>query len=337
MRVSADVEWDFEYPTRFEKLDALYSKGQKLQWNGELELDWSTPIDPSDGILGPNSVTALLDLPLVRKLSRSQRETLNFQLTTYGLSQLLHGEQAALMACAKFIVAAPDYKAKVYGSSQAADEGRHIEVFRRYLHKCGGIQRVRESVRGFYDEIIQENWVNILILVQIISEGFALANFHNYRNGTREPLLRRLLEYVIRDEARHVAFGHRYAGQAIEKLHPDELEETAEKTFHRTMQVRSWYGPQALLDLAPAFQAADISIDDVAAQLVRMRKAGEAKPAESGVRAPIDPIADLIFPALDRIGAVTPRTREMFARERSVFAGRVSDCANVPLSQLELE
>ncbi len=337
MELSADfVGWDFEYLTRFEKLDSLYSKGQRLQWNVEQDIDWSTPVDPSTEILGPYALTGLLNLPIVSKLSRSQREELNFQLTSFALSQLLHGEQAGLMGCGKFIVAAPDYKAKVYGASQAADEARHVEVFRRYVQKCGGVQPVIEPMKRFFGEVVKENWVNILIMVQMISEGFALANLHNYRSGTREPLLRSILEYVIRDEARHVAFGHLYVRQAIAQLHPDDREAVAENAFRRTVEARDWFGPKAFLDVEPAFAAVGLSIDDVAVEFARARKSALSTSTELAGN-PIDAMADIVFPALDRVGAVTPRTRAMFAQARSVLAGRSTDLAKTPLSKLEMD
>src|SRR5258708_7856086 len=124
-------------------------------------------------------------------------------------------------------------------------------------------------MKRFFGEVVKENWVNILIMVQMISEGFALANLHNYRSGTREPLLRSILEYVIRDEARHVAFGHLYVRQAIAQLHPDDREAVAENAFRRTVEARDWFGPKAFLDVEPAFAAVGLSIDDVAVEFPR--------------------------------------------------------------------
>src|SRR5437868_10328213 len=43
--------------------------------------------------------------------------------------------------------------------------------------------------------------------MQIMVEGLALAAFGFLHQMTSEPLLKRLLRYVMSDEARHVAFG----------------------------------------------------------------------------------------------------------------------------------
>ena len=43
--------------------------------------------------------------------------------------------------------------------------------------------------------------------MQIVIESLALAAFGDMLRRTNEPLLKKLLRYVMSDEARHVAFG----------------------------------------------------------------------------------------------------------------------------------
>ena len=43
--------------------------------------------------------------------------------------------------------------------------------------------------------------------MQIVIESLALAAFGDMLRRTEEPLLHKLLRYVLADEARHVAFG----------------------------------------------------------------------------------------------------------------------------------
>ena len=49
------------------------------------------------------------------------------------LSQFLHGEQGALFAAAQVTEAVQFFDGKLYGATQVMDEGRHVEVFHRYL------------------------------------------------------------------------------------------------------------------------------------------------------------------------------------------------------------
>lgn len=49
------------------------------------------------------------------------------------LSQFSDGEQGALFAAAQVTEAVQFFDGKLYGSTQVMDEGRHVEVFSRYL------------------------------------------------------------------------------------------------------------------------------------------------------------------------------------------------------------
>ena len=50
-------------------------------------------------------------------------------------------------------------------------------------------------------------WDMTYLGMQIMVEGLALAAFGFIHAMTTEPLLKKLLRYVMADEARHVAFG----------------------------------------------------------------------------------------------------------------------------------
>ncbi len=58
------------------------------------------------------------------------------------------------------------------------------------------------------DDIISDiRWDMTYLGMQIMVEGLALAAFGFIHQLTTEPLLKKLLRYVMSDEARHVAFG----------------------------------------------------------------------------------------------------------------------------------
>ena len=58
------------------------------------------------------------------------------------------------------------------------------------------------------DDIISDaRWDMTYLGMQIMVEGLALAAFGFMHLITTEPLLKKLLRYVMSDEARHVAFG----------------------------------------------------------------------------------------------------------------------------------
>ena len=67
--------------------------------------------------------------------------------------------------------------------------------------------------------------------MQIIIEGLALAAFSMLKSISKDPLLKQLLHYVIRDEARHVTFGINYLEDFIKTLSPEEINERAEFAY----------------------------------------------------------------------------------------------------------
>ena len=55
--------------------------------------------------------------------------------TSFVLSQFLHGEHGALYASCQVTESVQWVDGKLYGSTQVVDEGRHVEVFHRYLNE----------------------------------------------------------------------------------------------------------------------------------------------------------------------------------------------------------
>ncbi|MCY7298375.1 MAG: ferritin-like domain-containing protein, partial [Ilumatobacteraceae bacterium] len=139
------------------------------------------------------------------------KEWLEFgvQSRNWSLSQFMHGEQGALICTAKIVETVPWYDAKLYASTQVVDEARHVEVFARYLEeKLGGEFQVNAHLRMLLDDIVNDSrWDMTYLGMQVMVEGLALAAFGFMHQFTNEPLLKKLLRYVMSDEARHVAFG----------------------------------------------------------------------------------------------------------------------------------
>ena len=98
---------------------------------------------------------------------------------------------------------------KLYGSTQVVDEGRHVEVFHRYLDtKMERLYQINDNLFVIIDALMQDSrWDMKFLGMQIMVEGVALGAFGTLYRETKEPLLRALLENVIQDEARHVHYG----------------------------------------------------------------------------------------------------------------------------------
>ncbi len=156
------------------------------------------------------------------------------------LSQFMHGEQGALLCTAKIVETVPWIDAKYYAATQVMDEARHVEVFARYLdEKLSGHYPLNGHLGLLLDEIISDSrWDMTYLGMQIMVEGLALAAFGFIHAMTTEPLLKKLLRYVMADEARHVAFGVLSLKEYYADLSSAELRERQEFAFEAAIRMK---------------------------------------------------------------------------------------------------
>jgi hypothetical protein len=201
--------WDYsrEHP----EVARLTQHARRGQWDPDRDLDWTTAVDPHDPA---RELFVDRDLPLhelagYRGLPRRQQEEQRAALLAWMLSQFLHGEQGALFVACQLTESLSWLDGKLYGSTQVVDEGRHVDVFERYLtEKLHRRYQVNDNLFVILDALMRDSRWDVKFLgMQILVEGLALGAFGTLRESTQEPLLRELLRYVITDEARHVHFG----------------------------------------------------------------------------------------------------------------------------------
>jgi len=310
-----EVCWQFSYEVDEDKLARLYSKAKKFQWDAEEQMDWSYQVDPSRPLID-ESQFGLAQLPFMQKLPKSQADAFRAHIAAYQLSQFLHGEQGALMTAATLTHAVPDYEGKLYAATQTMDEARHVEVFNRYIKKIALIYPIGQWLKDLIDATLTaDHWVKIAIGMNMVVEGLALGAFHNMKNVTSCELLKEVLTYVIRDEARHVAFGGVYVEKAIAAMHPDDREDVGQFAFDalkimRGSKVRS--AGQFDMGFLKVLEAVDLDPADLIKGVMEARAQGiRIKPPSDQVHA----FKHLMMPALIRVGAITPRTRELLEAE----------------------
>ncbi len=209
--VNSPAIFDWDYERDQPGLAKLYESAKTGQWNASTDLDWSIDVDPlnPDVTLLPEDYIPLSDYPMYRRLSKKEQAEQRHAILTWLLSQFLHGEQGALFAATQVVQSVPWMDAKLYGSTQVVDEGRHVEVFSRYLEeKVCKSYSIDDNLYVIIDQLMGDSrWDMKFLGMQIMIEGLALGAFGTLRAATEEPLLEKLLEYVIGDEARHVKFG----------------------------------------------------------------------------------------------------------------------------------
>ena len=243
----AEFTWDYHKGAK-PQLDKLYEKAKKAQWNAQTDLDWSIEVDQEQVVIANAEANpaqmqwdeAALAGTVLEKWDDKRFIQFGIENQNWLLSQFMHGEQGALLCTAKIVETVPWIDAKYYAATQVMDEARHVEVFSKYLdEKLSGHYPMNAHLGLLLDDIVSDSrWDMTYLGMQIMVEGLALAAFGFIHMMTTEPLLKKLLRYVMADEARHVAFGvlslqeyykelsagrtARAPGVRIRGRHPDE-------------------------------------------------------------------------------------------------------------------
>src|SRR5438045_8122164 len=125
------------------------------------------------------------------------------------------------------------------------DEARHVEVFARDLdEKLEGRYPINAHLKMLLDDIISDSrWDMTYLGMQIMVEGLALAAFGLMHQMTTEPLLKKLLRYVMSDEARHVAFGVLSLQEMYANLSDAEMRERQEFAFDVAVRLQRRFAP----------------------------------------------------------------------------------------------
>jgi hypothetical protein len=247
--------WDYEKGAR-PKLDKLYEKAKRAQWNAQTDLPWDTDVDQEklvqENAAANGGFLANVDATGTPVASWGDREWVQFGVESqnWTLSQFMHGEQGALVCTAKIVESVPWIDAKYYAATQVMDEARHVEVFSKYLDdKLSGHFPINAHLRLLLDDIIADSrWDMTYLGMQIMVEGLALAAFGFMHQMTTEPLLKQLLRYVMSDESRHVAFGVLSLQEHYAGLTSSELRERQEFAFEAAVRMRDRFLQQEVWD-----------------------------------------------------------------------------------------
>jgi hypothetical protein len=239
--------YTWQYDRTRPQLVTLYNKAAQSQWASVTDLEWSTDVDPEALVDtdAPNlrlmrEVTKLPGSPIAhwgdKELTR-----LGVEMFTALLSQFMHGEQGAMMTAAKIVDTVPWIDAKYYAATQTMDEARHTEVFARYIdEKVGDAYPMNPHLEAQITGLLEDSRWDIAYLgMQIVIESLALAAFGDMARRTGEPLLKKLLRYVMADEARHVAFGILSLGEYYGDLSSVELKERQDFLLEHTVHARA--------------------------------------------------------------------------------------------------
>jgi hypothetical protein len=206
---TTETAFNWEYDEPRDRLLTLYEKGKHKQWDAQTLIDWSLDLDMEDQGVFPDMYVPIYGSPSWEKMSRAEKDTVRHHYSAWLNSQFLHGEQGALLCAAKIVQTVPDIDSKFYAATQVMDEARHVEAYNKFLlEKLELAYPIHPQLALLLDQTVSDSRWDITYLgMQVMIEGVALAAFSLIRDFTEHPLPRSLNAYVMKDEARHVAFG----------------------------------------------------------------------------------------------------------------------------------
>ena len=189
-------------------------------------VDFAEPFDLTTETLMPRSMVIELNCAVADKLDERQKVHLANENTRFMLSSILHGEQGALSLSASLCMILRDPGAQEYASNQAREEARHVTAFARYIERRWGRPLASgTTLKNLMTELVLAPEVyKKLVGMQMLIEGLAMGAFATIHSRTNDPLLRRLVQMVMTDEAFHHRFGKIWADRTVPKLSEEEHE-----------------------------------------------------------------------------------------------------------------
>jgi hypothetical protein len=324
--VGADVVTSFtwDYVQSRPALTKLYEKGKASQWNVSVDLDWTIDVnfgemnpDLTDedrslieGFMGFNSP----DSPFYG-MNEHERAAMAWQFQAWMVSQFMHGEQGALVATARLVETVPDIDSKYYAANQVADEARHVEAYAKYINDKMGpehayaISSPLESL--LVDIMTEKRWDITYLGMQIMVEGLALAAFGMGNVLFRDDVIKQITDYVMRDEARHVAFGVLSLRDVVPQLTAAELADREEFLLEATDLMYTRF----LLEQVWDRMGVDV-------------EKGKAYAASNPLMVIFRQILfSKIVPNINKLGLMTPKVRQRFEELQVVQFEHAADSA----------
>ena len=313
VRAALDAVYNWNYEPEIDHLRTLYANALDRQWIALRDLDWSREIDRE----AFSQTFSLGGIPLQQtrfwqQLPADTRWEIARRSAAFMLSNFLHGEQGAMMVAAQLVNAVPHMDAKFYASTQTLDEARHVEVFAAYIRKLGEVQPIAPALKSLLDDVLAtDNWQLKAVGMQVVTEGLALYSFRDMRNATREPLLKELLTYVSRDEARHTGYGIKYLSAIVPTLSPAERATIEDFAFESARKlIDSRRGGTMRESVLAIWSEAGVDPAWVLGELAKEREAiAAALQRTGGIRGPV---RGFVIPTLKAIGLYSERIGRHF-------------------------
>ena len=226
------------YNARSTAFDKIISATHDHFWDplDKKYIDFAEPFDLENQMIMPEEMVPELKLPCVQALDKKAQVKLANESARWALSSILHGEQGALNLSASLCHILRDPGAQEYAANQTREEARHVTAFARYVQaRWGKPLPVGTTLGGLLTNIVGAPEVYKKIVgMQMLVEGLAMGAFATLYAKSNDPLLVKLTQLVMTDEAFHHKFGKIWADRTIPNLSEEEqniIEDWAAECF----------------------------------------------------------------------------------------------------------
>ncbi|MBJ65580.1 MAG: DUF3066 domain-containing protein [Rhodobiaceae bacterium] len=214
------------YGDRSEDFDKIISATHDHFWDplDAKYIDFSEKFDIENKLLMPEEFLPEIQCPSVMKLDKKSKIKLANESVRWQMSSILHGEQGALNLSASLCHILKDQGAQEYAANQTREEARHVTGFAKYIKsRWGKPLPVGQTLGDLLTELVNAPEVYKKIVgMQILVEGLAMGAFATIYQHSHDPVLVKLMQLVMTDEAFHHKFGKIWADKTIPKLDKKE-------------------------------------------------------------------------------------------------------------------
>jgi len=214
----------WQYDEEKGRIHSLYELAKAKAWNATTDVCWRD-FNRTQSLPASLESDPLLGFASYEALSEDEKHHISWWRHGIEISEILHGEQGALLVASQLVACMPTVESKLFASSQVFDEARHVEFFSRYLQDIvGEIHPPSSELRRLIQTMVDDpRWDMKFIACQILIESLAMAKFQEIRQSTRVPVLAFAIDYIAGDEARHVKFGTEFLKGYLQGLSSAEL------------------------------------------------------------------------------------------------------------------
>jgi P-aminobenzoate N-oxygenase AurF len=187
-------------------------------------IDFKDSFDQDTQQILPDDFFPIFSTRIGEKLTGKNRIRFANQSARWSLSSILHGEQGALALSASLCHILRDPGAQEYAANQTREEARHVTAFAAYIKaRWGTPLPCGPTLQTLLTDIVLAPEVYKKIVgMQMLVEGLAMGAFATLYKRSMDPLLVKLCQLVMTDEAFHHKFGKIWADRTIPKLSEEE-------------------------------------------------------------------------------------------------------------------